>query len=304
MSGKLNEGRDISLKIKTIQTALLCLALFFLMAGCTQNQADLTLEDLYRLNTADAIYEKYSGVSHKSTYYDVALSTGGRGDFTHTATYFKEGSRLYADFSFGYAYAVEGRNVYFKGEDGLYGVYAFFDDGYFEETYLLYATEWSYYEPEDGEKILSDTTENGVRKVVGQIDAGNDAYWSSWGIEGIMESVCEFDAKSGLMFRDTAYLLNGEDRRLFSVTEITHGNDDGSDFVPPEYVTLCKDMTNTRTVRFITPEQETFTFTVPKNAVISPAMIEDFELYRDQAFTILHEAVEYPDELTLYIKKV
>ena len=66
-------------QIKTIQTAFLCLTMFFLMAGCAQNQDDFTLEDLYRLNTADAIYEKYSGVSHKSTYYDVELPAGDRG---------------------------------------------------------------------------------------------------------------------------------------------------------------------------------------------------------------------------------
>ena len=291
-------------KIKSKIAALLAFMLLILAAGCTQSKTGFTLEELERNNTADAVFETYSSLRTESTFYEFELPDGGKGDFNQTTVYLKGDNRMYSEFSFGYAYAIEGTNVYFKNYDGSYGVHAFFDDGYFEEVYLPYVTKWFLYTPTDGEEIFSVSDDKGIRKVETRSDAAAEEDFELWGIEGIIESVYELDAKNGLFLRSASHLLNGDDRRLMSESEAIYGNNDN--FTPPEYVMLCKDMTHTRIVRFITPEQETFTFTIPKDAMLSPTTMEVYEYYEDQTLTIIYEDTpgNYPDELILYMKKV
>ena len=257
------------------------------------------LEDLERSHTVDAILEDYPSVRTELLFYDF----GSLGDYSITSVFLK--NRTYLDFSYENAYWVENEGVYFKKADGSYGMFAFLGDGCFEAYYMPYIDgEEQLYRRTDTEEIFSVSEENGVRKIVTLTDSADDIYLTNWGFDGILETIYETDAESGLMLRVTVYLLNGGERRLLFEENFIYGEDDG---FMPEFVTLCKDMTDTRTVRFITPEQEIFTFAVPKGAYIIPATIEAYEYYLDEMFTVPYDEEETqddaPDELTIYMKR-
>jgi len=302
-------------KSKKIVAGVLCLILLCAAAGCggpaSKDVADsFTLEDLERCNAFDVVFEDYGSARIESKFYDFDLPGGDRGDFTQTSVFVKgdSGVSMYTDFSFGFAYAVEGRNVYQRDENGSYSVLAFFDDGYYEEAYLPTVSKWILYVPTEGEELISSSVTGGVRNLVTNTLTSDVDDYTMWGIEGIVDTNYELDAESGLLLKVTDY-LTGDDgnRRLLAEAEIRYGQDDG--FTPPEYVTLCKDTTETRTVHFVrdpgTAEEKTFTFTLPKKAALHPAAMEEFELYKDPEFTVLLEEMtgEFPDEATLYMKQ-
>jgi hypothetical protein len=302
-------------KITKTTAGLLCLILLCLMAGCggpaQKDAADsFTLEDLARCNTYDVVFGEYSSVRTESKYYDFELPAGGRGDFTQTAFFIKGsgGVSTYTDFSFGFAYAVEGRNVY-HNDDGKYSVLAFFDDGFYEEAYLPVITKWIAYAPTEGEEVISCSVEGGIRKLVTNARASAEEDFATWGIpDGTIETHYELDAKSGLLLRDISYLITDDgSRRVMGEGELHYGKDDN--FQPPEYVLCCRDKAETRTVRFVrdpnTPQEKAFTFTLPKGIDLSPATVKEYEYFTDTECTALYEwdAGDYPDELTLYMKE-
>jgi hypothetical protein len=280
----------------------LCLA-----AGCGSDAvASFTLKDLERWNAFELVFAEYNSVRARATFYDF----GPPGDFTQTAVFVKgtAGITTYVEFSFEEKYTVEGRNVYVENADGTYGITAFFDDGLFEEYYLPLITKWIAYTPTNGEKVISSSIDGDIRKLVTHARASAMEDFDGLGIpDGTVESNYEMDAISGLLLRAIDYLIPDDgNRRLLSETEIQYGNDDA--FTPPRYVTLCKDMTRTRTVHYIRSQgkrdEKTFSFTIPKKAALYPATMEALELYEDKEFTVPFAEVtnDFPDEMTLYMR--
>ena len=305
------------IKIARAITGILCLALICLTAGCGGSapknvQDSFTLEDLERRNNIDAVFGKYQSIRVEAIFYDFDLSDRNDGDFTQSSVFVKGnyGVSVYTEFSFGEMYAVENRNVYHKYADGTYGLAAFFDDGLYEEYYLPIITQWIAYTPTDGEEIISVSAESSIRKVVTNARASAAEGFDDWGIpDGIVESNYELDEKSGLLLREADYLITDDgSRRILSETQIHYGKDDS--YNSPEYVALCKDMTEARTVRFVrlanTADEKVFTFTVPKGIILRPAAMEEYEYYEDAECTILYDlnTDDYLDGLTLYMKQL
>lgn len=299
--------------MKTLKITVSALLLILLVAGCGGSPPEdgFTLADLERLNSHDAVFGQHSDVRTFSTFYDFEVPDMDRGDFTQETFFIKEedGVGVYTEFGFGYAYAITGGNVYRLDEDGDFGIIAFFDDGYYEAYYLPIITEWVAYTPTEGEEIASVTVENGIRRVITHVRASRAEDFEMWGLpDGIIESVYELDARSGLLMRETNYLTpDGGERRLLSESVIEYGKHD--DFTPPEYVLMSKDMSATRTMLFVrdagTPEERIFTFTLPKAATVYPATMENYVYFLDAEFTVpyVREPGGYPDELTLYMKR-
>jgi hypothetical protein len=126
---------------------------------------------------------------------------------------------------------------------------------------------------------------------------------------GTAEFVYGLDAKSGLLQNIEGNIFTNPSLSMpYMRCEVTFGKD--NNFQPPDYVTRCKDMTETRTVRYVrepgTPNEKTFTFTLPKSADLYPAVIETYAYFEDAACTVPYEAKsgDYPDELTIYMKEM
>ena len=296
--------------------ALLCLILFCLTAGCGARaqkgaESSFTLEDLERFNRIDAVLEEYSSVRTQSKYYDFELPGGGRADFRQTTVFVKgnSGLNMYTDTDFGYEYAIEGRNVFHK-DGGVVFITLFFDDGYYEEAYLPTITEWFAYYPSDGEEILSVSVADGTRTMVTNSRASVEDDFEMWGLpDGTIETNYKLDVSSGFLLQDVSYLITDDgNRRLLAEMEVLYGKDDF--FTPPEYVGLCKNISQTRMVRFVrdpnTPQEKIFSFDVPKGVGISPATMEAYDYFTNAECTIMYDwnTGDYPDELTLYMKQV
>jgi hypothetical protein len=277
-------------------------------AGC--GSADFTLEDLERLNSYDAIFGKYSSMRTLSTFYDFELPGMDRGDFTQDSVYVQRADEVsvYTEFGFGYAYAIEGRNHYVS-DNGVYSITAFLDDEYFDTYYLPYVTLYFAYAPTEGEEVVSVSVSKGVRTVTTNVRASAAEDFAMLGIpDGIIESVYELDAKSGLLMREINYLIPDDgERRLMSDTVVEYGKHDN--FTVPEYVRACTDMSVTRTVHFIrfagTVQEKVYTFTLPKNIAVYPATMEYYYYFTDAELTVPYDwpSGDFPDEQTLYMIK-
>ena len=266
---------------------------------------DFTLEDLKRSIGIDAVFAMYSSVRVESGYYDYDPSGEGASDLTKTSVFVRRNGVIsrHDGFDDGYEYTIELDGVYFSFSDGSIGKYAFFGDGYFENYYLPYLTQWIDYFPTEGERIVSVTVENGVRVVVIHIDVADEEQAGVFGAEdGFIESVYELDAVSGLQLGRRVYAVSGDARRLIVESRLTYGQDD--DFAEPEYLLQVKSPGETRTVRFIMPDGDVITHVLPKNAVLYPVSLWALEFYEDPGYTVPFEGWDgdYPDEAVLYVK--
>ena len=291
---------------------IVILLIFCLVVGCSSGEdapkADFTLEELEQTNNIDAVFAKYNSVRTTSIFYDFNYPGAETANFSETTVLVKgsNGITAYVENSFGYAYAIEKDNVYFQNPDGAYGLYAFFDDGYFEGYYLPYITEWVMYASSEAEYFISDITADGVRVITTHIDTGkNPEEAEIWNFEAgaVIEIIYELDPQSGLIQNITTFTLkDGNQDKILMTGSVVYGQDD--DYIPPEFVGLCKDMTDTRTVRFIRGD-ETFTFTIPAQAVLYPLTTEDYEFFTDPEHTVPFIANEdYSDGITVYMKQI
>jgi len=299
---------------KAIAVTLLVVLMIYSISGCggTPEVTDesFTLEGLLRDNSYEVVFAKYSAVFSESAYYDFEMD-GEVIDLLQNSAHVKgeNGIDLYTEFDNGYAYAiVDGNNVYRHLITGEYGIVAFFDDGYFEFAYQPYVTEWLAFMIVENEEIVSVSVEDGVRTVVTHVRTSEMDDFEMWGIShGIIESIFELDAESGIYLGQSSYLTPDDTgaRRLMSVTEMRYGN--AEDFATPEYILKSRDMSETRTVTFIrdpnTPEERVFIFTIPKNAALFPEPMDYFSYFLDAEGLIPYESTpgEYPAELTIYM---
>ena len=301
---------------KLIAVTLVLILMIYLTAGCGGSppeaaKENYTLEDLIRSNSYDVIFSQYSAVFTESAFYDFNVN-GVVFDLHQSSAHVKgeNGMNLYVEFDDGTIYAIADGNVYRHLVTGEYGIVAFFDDGYFETYYKPYVTEWIAFMVMDNEEIISVSVERGIRTVVTHIRTSDLGDFDMWGLpDGIIECIFEVDAESGIYLRSFNYLLPDDagERRLLSVTEMHYGN--AEDFIIPEYIIKSRDMSETRTVTFIrdpnTPDEKTFTFTVPRTAALFPEPMGDFLYFLDAEGLIPYERTpgEYPIELTLYMKR-
>jgi hypothetical protein len=237
---------------KKIAAGLLYFILLCITAGCGDSASEdgFTLEDMANANTTDAIFKTYKSVRSESKFYNLNLPDGEKGDFTQTAVYVKQNDAVtaYVRSIYGDEYSIEQgvqAQVYYKETDGTYGVYAFFDDGYFDEVFLPGITTQILFstDPELGEKLVSQTVEGGIRKLTTRMDSSNIPGAEEMGIpKGTVEFVYGLDAKSGLLQNIEGNIFTNPNLSMpYIQCEVTLGKDDN--FQPPEYVVRCKDMT-------------------------------------------------------------
>jgi len=296
--------------MKKILSLLSCLFITLALAGCgaPKEISDVfTLEDMENHNVANAVFQNHASVRTKSVYYGFDMP-GDSDESTQNAVFVKNGGgiKVYTDFSFGYAYAIENGKMYFEEDDGTYGMHAFFDDGYFEEYYLPSGSKWIAYVPTKGEEVVSRSIAKDVLTLVTEVRASNAEEFESLGIpDGIVECVYEMDAASGLIHRIHDYLTpDGGEKRLLSERDVIYGKDDG--FIPPDYVLRCRDLTESRTITFIREPGEAtekgFDFTVAKGAKLIPLTMETWEYYDDPECTSVNELTDLPDGAVIYMR--
>ncbi|MDR1705210.1 MAG: hypothetical protein LBS19_11085 [Clostridiales bacterium] len=305
-----------------ITAALLCCALIFLTSGCVSRLDDglleYTLEDRNRHNTVDAIFERYGSVRCEAAYYDYLIEGEQTEVYTETATYLKSGGgysvyyETRVDGGTPEAIAIEDAgNLFYMDTDGNYMVYGFFDDGYFEESYRVSGSDWIAFWPIEGEEITRTALQGGVLNVEIRYPASIYEEYMGEGFEDYVgECRLEIDAETGLILRARDYIVSSEgESRMTGEVTMFYGED--GDFAVPEFVGHIKDMPETRTVYCVMnpggEAEETFTFTLPKDAAFFPAPNPEGEygVFTNAECTELYDMSpqgEYPDEMTLYLK--
>lgn len=290
----------------------LCLALIFLLAGCQPAKTaaapeEFTFETFAQVNALSNVLGKYKSARVESTYYEPSSNNGEWTSYQYKDIFVNgdKGIARYSIWESGKETAVFKDSAYNKYPDGTFGVVGFVGGDYYEEYYLPNVAGLIYV-PYEGEKLLSNTVENGVRKLVIQANT-EGSYGEYIGLpQGSIETIYELDLTSGLVLRASESIMIDGKKQLLAEGRILYGEDDAFE---PEYVRLCRDMSETRTVHLVqnagTPEEKTYTFTLPKKVKFIPEAFSEFEMYTDPAYTVPHEgspAGEYPDETTLYIK--
>lgn len=298
---------------KITAVGFIVLMLIILAAGCgpaktAEAAGDFSMEGLANTNSTESVFKKFNSVRVESTYYTLSES-GEWTTYQHTRTLVKgnDGFSIYTVWSSGSENAIFKDIAYFKHPDGRYGFYACIDGGCYEQLYLPELVGLIY-APIMGEKVTSNTVENGVRRLVVQSDI-EGSYAESLGItQGVIESVYELDVESGLILRASESAVTGGKAQKLAEGSIHYGENDA--FTEPEYVALCRDMSDTRTVHYVLdagkPEEKTFTFTLPKKAELAIYPEDVFGTYSDPEYAVAYfgppDGIE-PDEITIYVKK-
>jgi hypothetical protein len=271
-----------------------------------------TLEDMARANTIDAIFGQYASANVKVTIY--SLDEPGAVLLTEDRVAVKQDGNVVA-YSFteradgsseSSAYSLDG--VFYQFNEDIY-VFGFIEDGVFEEDYLPFLTTILVYYFDEKERLVSGETAEGIRTLAAHADISDwPGGYYYWGLtEGVVLHEYTLDARNGLIQRIEAYLLteDGTNRLILSM-EITYGQLD--DFETPEFVAICRDMSDTRTITLIrdpgAPEESEFSFTIPKNTLFYLAAMEEYAFYSDAEFTDEIDINNNPsDELTVYIRR-
>ena len=300
------------MKIKRTIIALLCLGIICTLAACNSTKPDesnFTISDLERGVTLDAVMSRYSSYRQVSTYY-INSEDGDVTEIEQTTIGFKKDGRviIYTDTGFGESYVIEDGNLY-AYSNGMYGVAAFIDDGYFEQSVYYLQTKWVTYTPTEGEEIVSVSDSDGIRTVITNLDSVNFMNYEEWGLpHGQITLTYRLDLENGYILETEGYVTVDGEKKMLVSSKVVYGEDDA--FELPEFVALCKDMTETRTVTYIfepgVTKQGTYTFTFPKSAFLMGLFMGEYEYFNDPEFTDPHtrDYDEPPAELTVYLKRV
>ena len=285
---------------KKIVGAVILFGVIIIAAGCA-GSVSIPREELDGRNMIDVIFAEHSSARVVSHYYGLEGE-----EFSQTTVYMKKDGvvSLHTSFSFGAGYTVEPGEVYFYEEDGSYGKYAFFDDGYFETYYLPYITNRLLYVPIEGNTFVSDSVKGNIRTLVYNADIANVEFTWLYGIySGVLETTYEYDAKTGFQLSESYIAITDGESRLLSERIMTYGQDD--DLPEPEYLTRTKNTSDARTVRFIMQDGRTFTHIVSKEARIIPLSLEYYEYFEDPECTVMYSRPdgEYPAETVIYVKE-
>ena len=272
--------------------------------ACGYRNNIATAQYLEQRNSIGAVFAEHSSVYLESRYYDLDLRGLGGEYVTENVVFVMRngGISAHVDYSFEDGYTdgltIEHENVYFYYPNGAFGKYAFFGDGYFETFYLPNITETINYTLNESELFISDSSENNIRTLISHTDA------SAYGISsGVIETVYELEAESGFLLSAVFSVKTDGDSKLYGEITLTYGQHDS--FAEPEYVVLCKDMSETRTVSFIMPDGETINHVLPKNAFLVPVAMADYEYYEDPEYTVPFDmwSNDFPDEMTVYVRQ-
>ena len=277
------------------------------LAGCNtlESTPEFEVHELDGRNTIDEIFAEYSSVRTVSNYYGM----NGE-DFTQTMVHVKRDNGISAHVEFDFpdsnsGYTIESDGIYYYQDDGTYGKYAFFNDGYFETYYLNSITKRVVHTPIEAETLISDTVEGNVRTLVYNSNVSdNSEMCAPYEVyDGIMETIYEYDANTGFLIGKKYYLTpDGGETKLASDRTLTYGQHD--DFPEPEYTVRAKDTSDTRIVRFVMQDGEVFTHTIPRDSILMLLSMEEHGYFEDPEFTIPYQTPEdgYPDETTVYVQ--